>query len=185
MENVDLELIIRQTIARFAQRRTGAKPLVFVTISPSIARITWTDAALSTFVRQFLYDALARSDPDNAVEVILRRRATLRDMNDFVRIHPSHWVQLRVSGRGLKRNEQLIEEILAAVGYRVEEWVGVDNSDARLGIFGTKRDNGAKMVFYIESAKRVLKCDLLLPMCEHSPVDTLASEKTDGNAVVG
>jgi hypothetical protein len=183
MDNVDLELIIRQTLARLSQKRSGAKPLVFVTISPSISRVSWADGALATFVRQFLYEALLRSDADTAVEVMLRRRSTLRDMNHFVGIYPSYWVQLRVSGRGLKRNEQLIGEILSTVGYRAEEWVGVDNSDARLGIFGAKRDDAAKMVFYVERTKRTVKCDLLLPIREQGPV-ALTSERTDGNEII-
>ena len=170
MENVDLALIIQQTIARFTQNRTGAKPLVFVMMSPSVSRLEWSDGALAEFVRLFLYEALLSNHPDAAVEVLLRRRAALRDLTDFVGIHPSYWVQLRVSGRGLKRCERLIEDIFSGVGYRLEEWVGLDNSDARLGIFGTKSKSGAKMVFYLESSRRALKCDLLLPVVENATV---------------
>jgi len=170
MDNVDLALIVQQTIARFTHNRTGAKPVVFVMMSPSVSRLPWGDAALSEFVRLFLYEALLSNDPDAAIEVFLRRRAVLRDMTDFVGIHPSYWVQLRVSGRGLKRNERLVEDIFSGVGYRLEEWVGLDNSDARLGIFGTKTKNGAKMVFYLESTRRALKCDLLLPVFEYAPL---------------
>jgi hypothetical protein len=164
MEHVDLECVIRQTIARFTQNRIGAKPLVFVMLSPSVSQLAWNDGALPEFVRLFLYEALLSNDPDAAVEVLLRRRVALKDMNDFVRIHPSFWIQLRVSGRGLKRSERVIEDLFTGVGYRLEEWVGADHSDARLGIFGTK--SGGKMVFYLESTPRALKCDLLLPVFE-------------------
>jgi len=39
MEKVDLGLVIQQTIARFTQNRIGAKPLVFVMISPNISQL--------------------------------------------------------------------------------------------------------------------------------------------------
>ena len=182
MENVDLELIIRHTIARFTQNRTGPKPLVFVMISPGVSQLAWDDCALPEFVRQFLYETLLSSNPDAVVEVLLRRRQVLRDMNNFVGIHPSYWVQLRVSGRGLKRSERLIEDIFSGLGYRLEEWVGVDNADARLGIFGAKSKSGAKMVFYVESARRALKCDLLLPVFEHARIPAAASGETNYSA---
>ena len=178
MEKVDLELVIQQTIARFTQNRSGTKPLVFVMISPSVSQLAWGDGSLQEFVRLFLYEALVSSNPDAAVEVLLRRRAELNDMNDFVGVHPSYWVQLRVSGRGLKRSEPLIEDIFAGVGYRLEEWVGVDHSDSRLGIFGPKNKSGAKMVICLESRRGTLKCDLLLPVFECAPVPGLAA----GNA---
>jgi hypothetical protein len=59
-------------------------------------------------------------------------------------------VQLRIAGRGLKLREQTIEDLFAEVGYRFEEWVGIQGSDARLGIFGTIDSPNVKMVFCFE-----------------------------------
>jgi hypothetical protein len=182
MEKVDLGLIIQQTIARFTHNRIGAKPLVFVMISSNISQLEWSDGSLQEFVRLFVYDALLSNNPDAAVEVLLRRRAELRDMNDFVGVYPSYWVQLRVSGRGLKRSERSIEDIFTGLGYRVEEWIGVDNSDTRLGIFGPMRVSGAKMVFCLESKRGTLKCDLLLPVFECAPVPNLAARNANSIA---
>jgi len=114
--------------------------------------------------------------------VLLRRRAELNDMNDFVGVYPSYWVQLRVSGRGLKRSERSIEDIFAAQGYRVEEWIGVDNSDTRLGIFSPKSISGAKLVFCLESKRGTLKCDLLLPVFECAPVPPFAARNANSIA---
>jgi hypothetical protein len=87
-----------------------------------------------------------------------------------------------VSGRGLKRSEPLIEDIFAGVGYRLEEWVGVDNSDTRLGIFGPKNSGGAKLVICLESRRGLLKCDLLLPVFEFAPVPGLGAGNRDSIA---
>lgn len=48
-------------------------------------------------------------------------------------------VELRISGRGLKIGEQSVEDLFAEVGYRCEEWVGIERSDARLGIWDYRR----------------------------------------------
>jgi hypothetical protein len=178
MGKVDLGRIIQQTIARFTQNRIGERPLVFVMISPSISQVTWGDGTLAEFVRLFLYEAMLSSDPDKAVEVLLRRRAEMKDMNDFVGVHPSFWLQLRISGRGLKRSERLVEDLFRKLGYRCEEWVGADSSDTRLGIFGSKSKDDAKMVFGLNSKRETLKYDLLLPIFECSPIPRLAPGET-------
>jgi hypothetical protein len=182
MEKVDLGLIIQQTSARFTQNRIGERPLVFVMISPVISHVAWGDETLTEFVRLFLYEALLSSDPDKAVEVLLRRRAELKDINDFVGVHPSFWLQLRVSGRGLKRSERLVEDLFLKLGYRCEEWVGGDSSDMRMGIFGAKSKDDVKMVFSLNSKRETLKYDLLLPIFEYSPIPCLAASEPNFSA---
>jgi hypothetical protein len=94
----------------------------------------------------------------------------LKDLTRFVGIKPSYWVQLRISGRGLKVTELLVEDLFAEVGYRCEEWVGMAGSIARLGIFGAINAPTFKTVFCMESTRLRLKCDLLLPVHDHRPV---------------
>jgi hypothetical protein len=179
MEKVDLGLIIQQTIARFTQNRIGERPLVFVMISPSVSQVAWGDDTLAEFVRLFLYEALLSSDPDKAVEILLRRRAELKDINDFVGVHPSFWLQLRISGRGLKPSERLVEDLFLKLGYRCEEWVGADSSDTRMGIFGSKSKDHAKIVFCLNSKRETLKTDLLLPIFEYAPIPCLVASKSN------
>jgi hypothetical protein len=50
----------------------------------------------------FLYEVLLTNDPDAIIEVTLRRKLELKDLNAFVGVRPSYWMQLRVAGRGLK-----------------------------------------------------------------------------------
>ena len=76
----------------------------------------------------FLYEVLLTNDPDAIIEITLRRKTELKDLNAFVGVRPSYWMQLRVAGRGLKIMEPLIEELFAEVGYYCEEWVGVQDS---------------------------------------------------------
>jgi hypothetical protein len=170
MERVNLGSVLEQAISKFSQNRIGDKPPVFVMISPALPPIPWQDRSLKEFVRMFVYEVLLTNDPDATIEVVLRRKIELKDLNAFVGVRPSCWVQLRVAGRGLRVRELLVEELFAEVGYCCEEWVGVEDSTARLGIFGSKDKPELKMVFCVELTRNTLKCDLLLPVSETIPL---------------
>lgn len=176
MEQVHLGLVIEQAISRFSQNRSGEKPPLFVMIPPALSPIPWHDRSLKEFVRMFLYEVLLRNDPGAIVEIALRRKTDLKDLNAFVGIRPSYWVQLRVAGRGLKVMEHLIDELFAEVGYRCEEWVGAQDARARLGIFGNKNEPQLKMIFGLELSRNILKCDLLLPVSV--PLSCLTRDET-------
>src|SRR5262245_36794840 len=177
MEHVNLCSVLAQAFSKFRQNRIGDKPPVFVMISPSLAPVPWHDRSLKEFVRMFLYEVLLMNDPGAIIEVTLRRKLELKDLNAFVGVRPSYWMQLRVAGRGLKIMEPLVEELFAAVGYYSEEWVGVQDSAARLGIFGNKNELQLKMVFCLELSRNILKCDVLLPVFENVPLTYLAIEE--------
>jgi hypothetical protein len=166
MEKIDLATVIQEVISTFCRNRTGDRPPVFLMLSPAMTQVPWATRALRDFVHAFLYDALSASDPEASIEVTLRRRFPLKDLNAFVGIHPSYWVQLRVAGRGLRIIEPSVEELFAELGYRCEEWLGVENSKARLGIFGAVESRGDKMVFCLEWSHTILKADLLLPIID-------------------
>ena len=111
MEHINLGSVIEQAISKFGQNRIGDKPPVFVMISPALTPIPWHDRSLKEFVRMFLYEVLLTNDPDALIEIALRRKMDLKDLNAFVGVRPSCWVQLRVAGRGLKVMEDLIEDM--------------------------------------------------------------------------
>ena len=182
MEHVNLGLVIEQAISKFGQNRTGDKPPVFVMISPSLAPVPWHDRSMKEFVRMFLYEVLLTNDPDAIIEVTLRRKTELKDLNAFVGVRPSYWMQLRIAGRGLKIMEPLIEELFAEVGYYSEEWVGVQDSAARLGIFGNKNKLELKMVFCLELSRNILKCDVLLPVFENVSLSYLVVDEAKHTA---
>jgi hypothetical protein len=177
MEHVNLGSVIEQAISKFGQNRIGDKPPVLLMISPTTPSIPWHDCSLKEFVRMFLYEALLTNDPDAIIEIALRRKITLKDLNAFVGVRPACWVQVRVAGRGLKVREYLIEELFAEIGYHCEEWVGVQNSAALLGIFGNPHKPELKIIFCLELSRNILKCDLLLPVFETVTLSSLAVDE--------
>jgi hypothetical protein len=178
MDQVNLGSVIEQAITKVSRNRIGDKPPVFVTLSPALTQVPWKDSALKQFLQFFLYESLLTSDANAAIEISLRRRSLLKDLTTFVGIQPSYWVQLRISGRGLKIAEPLIEDLFAEVGYRCEEWVGMNGSATRLGIFGAIDAPKLKMVFCLESARVRLRCDLLLPIHDLRPVPCVVESAT-------
>ena len=169
MERIDLGTVIQEVIAKFNKNRIGDKPRVFVTLSPDLTQVPWKNHTLKDFVRTFLYESLLTSDPEAAIEVSLRRRLALDDLSTFLGIEePSYWLQLQVSGRGLRIVEPMIEELFDEVGYRREEWLEVERSSARLGVFRAIDTPTHKIVFCLESSRHVFKCDLLLPVIDSS-----------------
>jgi len=176
MKKLDLATIIQEAISRFSQNRIGEKPPVFVTLAPALTHVPWQNQTAEDFVRRFLYQTLLASDPDAAIEISLRRRSCLNDLNEFIGIKPSYWIQLRVTGRGLRVAEYFIEELFDELGFRAEEWVGIDGSDARLGIFGTIDAPQLKMIFCLESVRHKQRCDLMLPITDSRPLSALTSQ---------
>lgn len=185
MGKLDIGTVIHDAISRFSQNRTGAKPPVFVTLAPAMTQVPSKNRTAESFVRRFLYETLLASDPDAPIEVSLRRRPCLNDLNAFIGIKPSYWIQLRVTGRGIRVGENLIDELFGELGFRLEEWVGVEGSDTRLGIFATIDAPKLTMVFCLETVRHKLKCDLLLPINDGTagPIVVSSEQKSESAQV--
>jgi len=182
MERTDLGTVMQEAIAKFNKNRIGDKPRVFVTLSPDLTQVPWKNDTLKDFVRTFLYETLLTSNPDAAIEVSLRRRLALDDLSAFLGLQPSYWLQLRVSGRGLRILEPMIEDLFTEVGYRHEEWVGVEACSARLGVFGAIDAPTQRMIFCLESSRHLLRCDLLLPVIDGSAIPTVVARPDNRKA---
>jgi hypothetical protein len=166
MHEVDLSGLIAQTVARFAENRAGSRPSVRAKIPPGLPIIPWRDESLGRFIKRFLYQALTVNHPDVAVRVAVNERRHLADLEAFVRLRPTSWIQLRVEGHGSAMSDGIVEELFRDFAYHCEEWVGVAGSDAQLAIFTPVDDGAPKIVFCADIARPTWKCDLLIPLFE-------------------
>ena len=62
--------------------------------------------------------------------------------------------------------ESFIDEFFNDVGYKSTEWVGVAESETRLGIFTACDMPDIKIVFCLDDGRFTRKFDLLLPVSE-------------------
>ena len=166
MERIDLAKTIKEATATFCQNRIGDKPPISVMVPSIISDIPWPDRKLQELVKLFLYETLLTNDPDAEVTVSLRRRPELKDLSEFVGVQPSYWLHLRISGRGVRLSESFIDEFFKDIGYKCEEWVGVAESETRLGIFTAANMPNIKIVFCLDDGRFARKFDLLLPIRE-------------------
>ena len=166
MERIDLAKTIKEATATFCQNRIGDKPQISLTVPSMITDIPWPDRKLQELVKLFLYETLLTNDPDAEVTVSLRRRAELKDLSEFIGVQPSYWLHLRISGRGVRLSESFIDEFFNDVGYKCAEWVGVAESETRLGIFTASNMPDIKIVFCLDDGRFAREFDLLLPVRE-------------------
>jgi hypothetical protein len=166
MERIDLAKTIKEATATFCQNRIGDKPPISLTVPSIMTDIPWPDRKLHELVKLFLYETLLTNAPDAEVTVSLRRRSELRGLSEFVGVQPSYWLHLRISGRGVRLSESFIDEFFNDVGYKCAEWVGVAESETRLGIFTASDMPDIKIVFCLDDGRFMRKFDLLLPVRE-------------------
>ena len=166
MERIDLARTIKEATATFCQNRIGDKPAVSLTVPSILSDIPWPDRKLQELVKLFLYETLLTNYPDAEVSISLRRRSELKDLSEFIGVQPSYWLHLRISGRGVRLSESFIDEFFNDVGYKCSEWVGVAESETRLGIFTAFATPDIKIVFCLDDGRFTRKFDLLLPVRE-------------------
>jgi hypothetical protein len=174
---VDLNDLIVQAVARFAQNRSGPRPSIRAKLPPEIPVISWRDESLGRFIKRFLYQALTANHPDIPVRVAVNERRRLSDLETFVGLYPLCWIQLRIEGHGSGMSDGLVEELFRDFAYRCEEWVGVEGSDAHLGIFAPVDNGGPKIVFCADIARPTWKCDLLIPVSEQLALSASSGRK--------
>ena len=171
MEQIDMGELVERVVVKFSQNRMGIKPTVFVVIPPSLPLILWQDSSLERLLKVLLYDALLTNNPEKPIRVLVHERTRLTDLEGFVGVSPLYWIQLRIQGSGPGAMDNLVEERFKELGYRCEEWVGVEGSSAQLAIFSPAGKNEPKMVFCFDINKTIQRCDLLIPVPErmHQP----------------
>ena len=166
MEPIELRKLIRETIAAFSQDRVGQKPPISLLLKNDIGAVVWPNRKLNGFIRMFLYETLLTNEPAQRIEILLSRRAQLRDLEKFVGVYPSSWLQLRVCGQGVRHVDTFVDELFKSAGYDCEEWVGVKDSESRLGIFAERAHPKVKIILYLESKRLKRTFSLLLPVFE-------------------
>lgn len=167
MERIDLGALIEEVVQKFGRNRIGAKPAVLVRIPPDPPPVPSRDETLGKLIRVYLYEALLMNDPDAPMHIMVHRRAILKDLETFVGVYPAYWAPLRIQVHGPCLLQNLFKEKFTELGYRCEEWVGVENSNVQLAIFSSSCRE-AKVVFCADVTREVTKCDLLIPVLDEA-----------------
>lgn len=163
----NLKGLIDDVICKFRRNRVGPQPKILVKMPPDLPLVFWDDDGLDRFIKTFLYHALLVNNPETPVHILVHERSRLTDLENFVRMSPLCWIQLRIEGHGPGMIESVAEEIFKDHGYRCDEWVGVEGSDSQLAIFSPVEKKEAKLVLCFNVARSLWKCDFLIPVSEN------------------
>jgi len=173
----NLKGLIDDVICKFRRNRTGPQPKIVVKIPLDLPLIFWQDHGLERFIKNFLYHALLANNPERPIQILVHQRSRLADLESFVGVAPLCWIQLRVEGHGSGMIQSAVEEIFDALGYRCEEWVGVEGSESQLAIFKPTKNSEPKLVLCIDSAKNEWKCDFLVPVSDSLLLPSFSGER--------
>jgi hypothetical protein len=143
---------------------------VHLSLPPNLSRFLWHDRSLETLIERFIHWASTISHAAGPVRIAVRQKAKMQDLEKFFGIPSCHWIQLRIQWRGLAGFDGDARRILEDLGYRCEEWVGVEDSPQQLGAFYLGTDKEPKLVFWTDSRRDSHKCDLLIPVARFSAV---------------
>ncbi|TMA12000.1 MAG: hypothetical protein E6J89_06080 [Deltaproteobacteria bacterium] len=177
MKEINLGEVIEGVISKFCRNRTGPRPRLLAKIPPNLPYLSWQDDGLERFIKHFLYHTLLMNDPETPVQVIVHERTSLADLEDFVGVYPAYWIQLRIQGHGSGMIESVVEEVFSDLGYRCEEWIGVEGSSAQLAIFSPLDREEPKMVFCVDTVKGIWKCDFLIPVSDRLFLPSFSSPR--------
>jgi hypothetical protein len=168
----NLKGLIDNVIGKFRRNRTGPQPKVIVKVPLDLPLIYWHDDGLERFIKSFLYHALQVN-----IQILVHQRNKLADLESFVGVNPLCWMQLRVEGHGPGMIESTVEEIFDGLGYRCEEWVGVEGSESQLAIFKPTKKSEPRLVLCIDSTKNLWKCDFLVPVSNNLLLPSFPEER--------
>ncbi len=164
MREMDLSALMREVVLERNRQSSGAGTSVQLSIPPNLSPFLWRDGSLEKLIETFVKNASSIYYPIGPVRIAVRQKKKLMDLEKFFDIYPSHWIQLRIEGKGLAGFDEGARRIFQDLGYQCEEWIGVEGSERRLASFHFGAEREPKLVFWANSQKYNHKCDLLIPV---------------------
>lgn len=98
-------------------------------------------------------------------------------MENFFALSPQFWIHLKIKGQNMAEFEDEATKILYDLGYRCDEWMGLEDSDSQLGAFHLRKEPKPKIIAWFQNRKRSHRCEFLIPVNEE-----VASQTSDGNS---
>jgi hypothetical protein len=162
MREMDLASVMQSIVLRRNRILDGIGSSMQLTLPLNLSKFLWHDRSLEKLIEKFIHHVSLISQPARPVRVALRQKARMLDLEKFFGIYPSYWIQLRIEGQGPAVFEAVARPIFEDLGYRCEEWVGVEDSGQHLAAFCLETEHDLKLVFWADNPSR--RCDLLIPV---------------------
>ena len=163
---MNLDDNLRRIILKLNKKYKNPRPLIHLQISPLLSGFSWQEEKLETLAEQLLMRMLAFSSPARSIRVAVRLKKRMADLEEFFAISPMHWLYLSAKGVFENGFESSLQEVLVALGYRCSEWIGVEDSEAKLGAFHYGDSQELALILYVQAQGFRQQCDFLIPVTE-------------------
>jgi hypothetical protein len=163
---MNLDANLKKIVHRFNKKNKNLGPSIHLSISPSLSGFSRHEGKLEALAAQFLISTLAFGSQARCIRVAVRIKRRMTDLEKFFSISPAHWFHLSAKGDLETGFEGSVREVLKDLGFRCSEWIGVEDSEARLGAFhdGTSKD--PSLIVYVQDQGSRRQCDFLIPVTE-------------------
>lgn len=163
---MNLDANLKKIVYRLNKNNKNPGPSIHLSISPLPPGFSRQGNKLETLAEQFLMRTLAFSDPTRCIRVAVRLKRRMADLEEFFSISPARWLQLSAKGALESGIEDSIREVLSDLGFRCSEWIGVEDSEARLGAFHYGASKDPALIVYVQDQGSRRQCDFLIPVTE-------------------
>jgi hypothetical protein len=157
---------IEEIILKFNRNFKNHETPVYLTLSPALSAFSWYQNRLEMLLERFLERVIAVTRPQGGIRVALCRKKQMSDVESFFSISPAFWCHLSVDGLAEAGFENAAIEVLKDLGFHCGEWVGVEDSDSKLGAFHLEDSNAPALILFVKDVRLRRHCDFLIPVAE-------------------
>jgi hypothetical protein len=125
MTEIDLREVVEQVRTKFHEKGLGATPKVFMTVAPNLRNWASANDNIEELIKASLYVCFLTNDLRRSIRII-KMRSKLKDLEAFIGVCLPFNGYSCMSKAGSSIVESVIQEKFGQLGYRCEEWVGVE-----------------------------------------------------------
>jgi hypothetical protein len=163
---MNLDDNIRRIVFRLNKKQKNIGPLIHLSISPLPSGLSWHGGKMGALIEQFLIRMLPFSSPARCIQVAVHMKKRMADLEEFFAVFPDHWLHLSAKGALETGFEASVREVLKDLGFICSEWIGVEDSEAKLGAFNYGASKDLALIAYVQDQGSRRQCDFLVPITE-------------------
>jgi hypothetical protein len=163
---MNLDANLKRIVHRLNKKYKKLGPSIHLSLSPSIAGFSRHEGKLEALAEQFLIRTLEFSSHARCIRVAVRLKRRMEDLEKFFSIFPVQWFHLSAKGDLETGFEGSVREVLKDLGFRCSEWIGVEDSEARLGAFHYGASKDLALIVYVQDQGFSRQCDFLIPVTD-------------------
>lgn len=166
MMEMRIEMPDEEIISESGSNRGRDSSAVYLSMPSALSEFCWRGGSLKDLTKKFLGHVVSISHPARSVQVEIREKKKLSDMERFFAISPFYWFQLSIECQSASGPDAGMQRVLESLGYRCPEWIGVEGSESQLGAFYLGTQKTPVLILCVRNRGARRNYDLLIPVIE-------------------